>query len=96
MQKQTARLYVISGRVQGVGYRAFAVRAAGRVGVSGWVRNLADGSVEVYARGGAAQLDELEGWLRKGPPFADVRGVTTAGAADEAVSHDTREFYIRS
>ena len=92
MHKQTARLYIISGRVQGVGYRAFALRAASRVGVSGWVRNLADGSVEVYAGGTAGQLDELEGWLRKGPQFADVRGV----AVTEAAIPDTQKFSIRS
>jgi acylphosphatase len=91
MKKRTARLYVISGRVQGVGYRFFAVSAAQRLNVSGWARNLADGRVEVYACGTAGQLDELEGWLRKGPRFADVRGVEVT----EAAVSETPEFYIR-
>jgi len=91
MKKRTARLYVISGRVQGVGYRFFAVTAAQRLNVSGWARNLADGRVEVYACGRAGQLDEFEGWLRKGPRFADVRGV----AVTEAAVSETPEFYIR-
>ena len=91
MGKRTARLFVISGRVQGVGYRAFAVSAAQRLNISGWARNLADGRVEVYASGTAGQLDELEGWLRKGPRFADVRGVTVS----EAAVSETSEFYIR-
>ncbi len=92
MRKRQARLYLIAGQVQGVGYRFFAVSAAQRLNVSGWVRNLADGGVEVYACGTAEQLDEFEGWLRKGPRFADVRGV----AVSDAAVTETSEFYIRS
>jgi acylphosphatase len=91
MEKRTARLFIISGRVQGVGYRAHAASAAQRLSISGWARNLADGRVEVHAVGTARQLDELEGWLRKGPRFADVRGV----AVTEAAASETSEFYIR-
>lgn len=68
------RRYHISGRVQGVGFRYFAERAAGETGVTGWARNLADGSVEVHANGSPAQLSDFEARLRKGPPRADVRG----------------------
>ncbi len=89
--KRTSRLYTITGRVQGVGYRAFAMNAAQRFGVSGWARNLADGDVEVLAHGTPAGLDEFEDWLRQGPRFAEVRGVKVA----EAAAPDTREFYIR-
>jgi len=71
----TARRFLISGRVQGVGYRYFAKRSAHRAGVTGWVANLDDGRVEVYANGTAAQLDDFEGTLRLGPRFADVRSV---------------------
>jgi acylphosphatase len=91
MEKRMARLYAISGRVQGVGYRYFAQNAAQQLKVSGWVRNLAEGGVEVYAAGTPAQLDEFEGWLRKGPRFADVRSVGVSEAAVE----DASEFQIR-
>lgn len=76
-----ARHFRVSGRVQGVGYRAFAVRAAAGTGVRGYVRNLSDGRVEVYAIGTSAQLDELAGLLRQGPRWAGVRGVECQEAA---------------
>lgn len=81
-----ARLYRIRGRVQGVGFRYFAERAAQRLGVSGWVRNDDDGSVEVYAVGNAEQLAELSGMLRMGPRWAEVRGVEESEAALEKLS----------
>ena len=55
-----ARKYRFHGRVQGVFFRAQTRTAARTLGLTGWVRNLADGSVEAYAEGGAATLDELE------------------------------------
>jgi len=75
-----ARLYRVRGRVQGVGFRYFVERAASALGLAGWVRNLDDGSVEVYAAGNAAQLSELAGLLWKGPQWADVRGVDESEA----------------
>jgi acylphosphatase len=69
-----ARRYFVGGRVQGVGYRYFVERAANELGLAGYTRNLADGRVEVYASGPAAQLSELAGRLRMGPRMADVRG----------------------
>ena len=63
---------VVRGRVQGVGYRESCVDAARAIGVSGWVRNRFDGSVEVLARGPLPQLDRLRAWLRRGPPAAIV------------------------
>jgi len=92
MEKRTARRYLISGRVQGVGYRAFVLSAATRLSVAGWARNLADGRVEVHASATAAELDEFEAWLRKGPRFSDVRHVEIT----EAALPDSREFHIRS
>jgi len=89
--KKTARRYVISGTVQGVGYRAFAERVAREMGLTGWVRNLTDGSVEVHANGSAEQLDEFDGRLRLGPRWSGVRSVQ---ATEVAVS-DAVEFYIR-
>jgi acylphosphatase len=87
----TARRYLISGLVQGVGFRYFAQRAARQTGVTGWVRNLDDGRVEVYANGAREQLDGLESRLRSGPPRADIRGFEVA----EASPTDAQSFYIR-
>jgi len=81
-----ARLYRIRGRVQGVGFRYFAEKAAQQLGVSGWVRNDDDGSVEVYAVGNAEQLAELAGMLRRGPRWAEVRGVDESEAALERLA----------
>ena len=76
-----ARLYRVRGRVQGVGFRFFAVRVAEQIGVKGYVRNLDDGSVEVYAIGTPEQLSDLSGYLWHGPRLADVRGVEEQEAA---------------
>ena len=70
-----ARKFWVSGQVQGVGYRYFAVRVARELGLKGWVRNLSDGRVEAYAAGTALQLEDFEARLRQGPPAGDVRGV---------------------
>ena len=69
-----ARRYVIMGRVQGVGFRWFAHDAAQRQGIHGWVRNLADGRVEVMAEGDADALDHFEAAVRRGPSHARVEG----------------------
>ena len=69
---KVARRYVIAGRVQGVGFRWFTHDAAAREGVHGWVRNLADGSVEVVAEGDEASVDRLEAAARRGPSSARV------------------------
>lgn len=71
------------GRVQGVGFRYFAELAAHDLGITGWVRNLEDGRVEVYAIGTGPQLDELRGLLWRGPRWADVRGIEEMDAALE-------------
>jgi len=74
----------VRGRVQGVGYRNFAQTAARQLGIHGYARNLADGSVEVYAVGTGQQLSDLSGLLRQGPRWADVHGVDEQEAALEA------------
>jgi len=67
----------VSGTVQGVGYRFFAVRVARVIGVRGFVRNLPDGRVEVVAEAaGEVELERLIGALRQGPPASHVSGVT--------------------
>jgi acylphosphatase len=62
----------IEGLVQGVGFRYNCLYESRRLGLSGWVRNNLDGSVEVWAEGPAAKLDALIAWLRHGPPYARV------------------------
>lgn len=69
------RRFRVSGRVQGVGYRWFVSREAERLGLQGYAENLADGSVEVVARGSKEVVDALERALRRGPTFARVEHV---------------------
>ena len=76
----TARTYRIRGRVQAVGFRFFAENAARREGVSGWVRNLDDGSVEAHAEGDREALDRFELALRRGPASARVDDVEVTDA----------------
>ena len=70
-----ARRYIVSGRVQGVGYRNFVEHVASKLGVDGFVRNRRDGCVEVYAVGKAEQLEKLRLALEKGPMMSYVSGV---------------------
>ena len=70
-----ARRCLVSGRVQGVFYRASTRERARALGVSGHARNLADGRVEVLACGEPAAVDALCDWLRQGPPSAQVASV---------------------
>jgi len=84
--KTSARRWFIRGRVQGVGFRYFAQRAAEGLGLTGYTRNLDDGRVEVYAVGPAAKLSELAGLLHRGPRWADVHGVDEQEAEVRACS----------
>ena len=70
-----AKRWFVRGRVQGVGFRYFVERVAGELALAGYVRNLDDGRVEVYAVGPPPRLSQLAGLLWKGPRWADVRGV---------------------
>ena len=83
--KITRRLRV-SGRVQGVGYREAMCAVAARLGVTGWVRNRVDGSVEAAAHADAKALEEFTAWARRGPPAARVTGIE--------ISEDTGEFMV--
>lgn len=65
----------VSGQVQGVFFRASTRDEARRLGLTGWVRNLPDGRVEVLACGERPALDTLVEWLHEGPPHANVSGV---------------------
>jgi acylphosphatase len=75
-EEPAARRYYVTGIVQGVGYRYFAKNAAMRCGLAGYVKNLRDGRVEVYAVGSAASLDALRNELQRGPRSGRVSGVT--------------------
>lgn len=66
---------IISGRVQGVGYRISCARRAESAGVAGWVRNLRDGTVEAVLEGPDDDVAQVLDWLREGPPGARVTGV---------------------
>ena len=79
----TAKRWLISGRVQGVGFRDFVYRRANELALSGWVRNLSDGTVEVYAIGPNAVLNRLAAMLHTGPRGADVRHVEEQNAPIE-------------
>jgi|ERR1700740_2964626 acylphosphatase len=70
-----ARRFIVHGRVQGVGFRWFVEREAHTLGIAGWVRNNADGSVEVLGQGTAEQLARLHSRLRQGPRAARVDDV---------------------
>lgn len=72
---RVARRFLVSGRVQGVGYRFFARAAAHREGIQGGVRNLEDGRVEVLAEGEAEAMTRFERALRTGPSHARVADV---------------------
>jgi acylphosphatase len=78
----------VRGRVQGVGFRWFVCQRARRLGVSGWVRNAADGSVEVVAQGRKAAIEQLLSDLGQGPPGAEVRAVDALPDALEGITHE--------
>jgi acylphosphatase len=87
-----SRRYVITGRVQGVGFRYFTQHLASREGVDGWVRNRPDGSVEAAAVGEAEAIERFERRLRQGPPGARVDRIDTA---DEPALSPEMGFHIR-
>jgi acylphosphatase len=76
-----ARSWLVSGRVQGVGFRWFVEKNATSIGLRGWVRNEDDGRVQVYATGTPDQLNQLAALLHQGPRMAEVRGVEEREAA---------------
>lgn len=82
-QARCAKIFRVRGRVQGVGFRDYTQRVAARLELTGYVRNLDDGRVEVYAAGPPDKLSDLSAALRKGPRLSDVRGVEEQEAAFE-------------
>lgn len=86
-----ARRFVITGMVQGVGYRYFALRAAARHQVLGTVRNLPDGRVEVVAEGDRDAMDQFKNDLATGPMMAEI---TDLEETDLTVTGRYRDFRI--
>lgn len=87
----SGRKWLVSGRVQGVGFRNYIQKHALRLGLSGYAKNLADGGVEIHAVGSADKLNSLSGYVRRGPMLAEVR--TVDEQASEIVRYDG--FHIR-
>jgi acylphosphatase len=83
---------IVSGSVQGVGYRYTARMIADEIGVTGWVRNRRDGSVEAEVEGTPEQVDEMLAWMAEGPPGSRVE---SASVTDAAPAGDSR-FEVRS
>lgn len=86
-----ARRVVIRGRVQGVGFRYAMLDAATTLGVTGWVRNRRDGSVEGLVQGEAPAVEAMLAWARRGPPAARVEAVD----AQESVVELRAAFELR-
>ena len=91
MSELAARRIVARGRVQGVFFRDSTRREAQRLGVTGWVRNCPDGSVEAHAEGAPDAVAELVRWAREGPRHADVDELRV----DEAAPRGCEGFQIR-
>jgi acylphosphatase len=85
---------IVSGRVQGVGFREFTRRTALRLGIAGWVRNRPGGEVEVLARIPAGRKAAFLGELRRGPSLSEVTGVIAAPAAADEDCPDAG-FFVR-
>jgi acylphosphatase len=82
---------LVSGLVQGVGFRYATLREAHRLGLRGWVRNTGDGKVEIVAEGDSADVQQLVDWCRRGPPGATV---THIARTNIAAGEPLQEFHI--
>ena len=89
------RHLTISGRVQGVGFRWSLYAQATALGLSGWVRNRRDGSVEALIGGTPESVDALTEWVWTGPPGARVERVLTQNLPDEQPAEPTSGFELR-
>lgn len=90
MSDPVTRRLAIRGHVQGVFYRESMRQEAGRLGVSGWVRNRLDGSVEAVVQGSAAAVEAITSWAHHGPPDARVTGVEVSLAQGDFPSFEKR------
>ena len=92
MKNKVRAHVIVSGRVQGVCFRMETQRAAKKIGVSGWVRNLIDGTVEAVFEGDKKQVDQAIEWCRKGPSLSVVSNLETDW---ESYTGEFGDFNIR-
>ena len=93
MTERVTRRLAIRGVVQGVGFRDSMVHEAKRLGVTGWVCNRRDGSVEAVVQGNAGQVEAISAWARRGPRSARVDGVEVLPAEGDFSSFEMRPCY---
>ncbi len=86
---KTIRHLVITGRVQGVGFRFYTQRKARELGLTGWVRNRRDGSVEAMIQGESDVVESMTAWARHGPPSAVVADVKVSDGSGDYSSFET-------
>ena len=89
-----AKRYVVSGKVQGVFFRAWTRDQARRLGLAGWVRNRADGTVEALAKADDERLERFGEALHEGPPLSRVAGVLVEPADEGAEAPDPFEVWV--
>lgn len=93
MSQTAARVHLwITGRVQGVMFRQSAIAVADELGLHGWIRNLADGRIELVIEGPPEDVGEMVDWCRHGPPGATV---TDVAMTQELAAGELRPFEIR-
>ena len=90
MSERVTRRLAISGRVQGVFFREAMRQEAARLGVSGWVRNRRDGSVEAVVQGAPAAVEAIVAWARRGPPDAAVGSLEASEAEGDFSGFEKR------
>lgn len=98
MSDRIRRHVIVTGRVQGVGFRFHTADEANRLGVAGWVRNLPDGTVEAEFEGAPDSVDAILEWARTGPPSAEVSEVDIDDVplvAGTSGRRSTSDFRIR-
>ncbi|HSD99295.1 MAG TPA: acylphosphatase [Burkholderiales bacterium] len=81
---------IITGRVQGVGFRFYMERKARELGITGWVRNRRDGAVEAVVQGTTGAVESMIAWARRGPPSSIVAEVRVSDASGDYAGFETR------
>jgi acylphosphatase len=93
MSERVTRRLAIRGRVQGVFYRESMRQEAMRLGITGWVRNTREGTVEAVVQGSVCAVEAIVAWSRRGPPDADVSGVEVESAEGDFASFEKRSTF---